>query len=283
MKHSVFTLLACSMLLSSCALGAAAGVGAVAGVAAVQEGGLSRAGSDAWIQTQINDLWLKHDFTMFRKLDLTVNQGRVLITGVVQNPEHRVEAVRLAWQPSGVKSVINEVKVADSEGIMGYAKDTWITTKLRAAILADADIESLNYSIDTVQGTVYLMGFAQDQQELDSVIDTARTISGVKRVVSYVKLVGAPEGPENLPPDYGQGASGNSRPGYGDSTGYGQQSSYNSHAGYNDTASFQHDSRADYNSRTAPGYGSNETSNGAAVPSVADGEPIKWNQESIYE
>lgn len=277
MRHSVFILLASSLALSSCALGAAAGVGAVAGVAAVQEGGISRAGSDAWIQTQINDLWLKHDFTMFRQLDLTVNQGRVLITGVVQNPEHRVEAVRLAWQPSGVKNVINEIKVADSEGIMGYAKDAWISTKLRAIITADTEIESLNYSIDTVQGTVYLMGFAQDQQELDTVIDAARTVSGVKRVVSYVKLVGAPEGPENLPPSYGQNDPGNSRPGYND-PGYGQ-------SGYNDESpSFNHDSRADYNNNPAPGYGaSDQTAPAASVPSVADGEPINWNQESIYE
>lgn len=284
MRHSVFAMLVSSLFLSSCALGAAAGVGAVAGVASVQEGGISRAGSDAWIQTQINDLWLRHDITMFRKLDLTVNQGRVLITGVVQNPEHRVEAVRLAWQPSGVKGVMNEITVAESDGIVGYAKDVWITTKLRAAIVADADIESINYSIDTVQGTVYLMGFGQDQEELDSVIDIARTVSGVKRVVSYVKLVGAPEGPDNLPPSYGQGAGApqNSRPGYNDSGAQGQGGYGGGHAGYNDTPSFNHDSRADYNN--APGYGGgNATAGNASVPSVADGEPIKWNQESIYE
>ena len=264
MKTSVLPLLACCFVLSSCALGAAAGVGTAVGVAAVQEGGLERAGSDAWIQAQINDLWLQHDFEMFRKLDMTVNQGRVLLTGVVQNPEHRVEAVRLAWQPSGVKSVINEIKVADSEGIMGYANDTWITTKIRSILLADSEIESLNYSIDTVQGTVYLMGFAQDQQELDRAIGKSRTVSGVKRVVSYVKLVGAPEGPENLPPAYGQNQQ-NTRPGYNDS-GY-NGSSVNGY-GYNNSG---------YN-----GSGSDDTAQGAAVPSVADGEPIKWSQESIY-
>ncbi|MCB1592842.1 MAG: BON domain-containing protein [Alphaproteobacteria bacterium] len=282
MKHSLFTLLACSVVLSSCALGVAAGVGGAAGIAASQEGGLERAGSDAWIQTQINDLWLRHDFEMFRKLDLTVNQGRVLITGVVQNPEHRVEAVRLAWQPSGVKSVINEVKVANSEGITGYAKDTWITTKLRAILVADREVESVNYSIDTVQGTVYLMGFAQDQQELERVIAKSRTVSGVKRVVSYVKLVGAPEGPANLPPNYGQ------PDGYHQGINQGYTSGQGGGYGYNnDSASFSHDSRADYNNNAQPpyGYGAQEetTSGGASVPPVASGEPIKWNQESIYE
>ena len=57
----------------------------------------------------------------FTKLNLTVNQGRVLITGIVQNPDDRVEAVRLAWQVEGVTQVINEIRVAESDGLPGYA------------------------------------------------------------------------------------------------------------------------------------------------------------------
>ncbi len=192
-NYAVLSLAAASLLLSSCtpvSLGIGAGV--VAGTAAVQEGGVSSALSDARIQTSINDLWFRHDVNMFTKLDLTINQGRVLITGVVQDPSHRVEAVRLAWKPRGVVQVINEVKVADSEGVIGYAKDVWISTRLRTALILDKEVESINYSIDTVQGSVYLMGFAQNQTELNHVIDVTRRIENVKQVVSYVKLVGAP-------------------------------------------------------------------------------------------
>ncbi|MCK5373659.1 MAG: BON domain-containing protein [Alphaproteobacteria bacterium] len=181
--------------LSSCT-GIMVGLGAAVGTAAVQEGGISRAASDARIQVDINERWFKYNVNMFTKLDLTVNQGRVLITGVVQDPEHRVQAVRLAWQPTGVVQVINEAKVADSEGFIGFAKDTWITGRVRTSLIMDRDVESINYSIDTVQGSVYLMGFAQDQGELNHVIEIARTIGGVKRVVSYVKLVGVPENRE---------------------------------------------------------------------------------------
>ncbi|MCD8562525.1 MAG: BON domain-containing protein [Alphaproteobacteria bacterium] len=116
--------------------------------------------------------------------------GRVLITGVVQNPENRVEAVRLAWQPEGVKQVINEIQIADSPGIGDYARDTWIATRLRTAIMFDSKVQSINYSIDVVKGNVYLMGVAQNQAELNHVIEKARTIPDVKRVVSYVKLAG---------------------------------------------------------------------------------------------
>lgn len=195
MKNRLSVLLCCLCLglgalsLSSCT-GFLIGSAATVGVSAASEGGLSGAASDAAIQIKINDLWFRYDIEMFRKLDLTINQGRVLITGLVQNPEHRVEAVRLAWQPEGVKQVINEVRIAESEGIMGFAKDTWITTRLRTAITLDRDILSINYSIDTVQGTVYLMGVAQSRLELNRVVETGRTISGVNQVVSYVKLRG---------------------------------------------------------------------------------------------
>lgn len=187
----VFLLASSLLVLPSCtAVGVATGVGASVGVAAAQEGGISRAVDDARIQIAINELWFQYDVETFRKLDLTINQGRVLITGVVQNPEARVEAVRLAWQPEGVQQVINEIQIAESEGILGYAKDTWITTRLRTALTFDRNVNSINYSIDTVRGTVYLMGFAQNRMELNRVIEKARTISGVVGVVSYVKFVG---------------------------------------------------------------------------------------------
>lgn len=191
MKNWLLLIAVSPLLLTGCA-GMLVGAGATAGVAAAQEGGVKRAWSDAQIQAQINKLWFEYDVDTFAKLDLTVNQGRVLITGVVQNPEARVEAVRLAWQPKGVKQVINEIRVAKSGGVTGFARDTWITSRLRTAITFDRNIQSINYSIDTVQGTVYLMGSAQNQQELNRVIEAARTIPDVKQVVSYVKLLGRP-------------------------------------------------------------------------------------------
>lgn len=181
---SAFSLSACSTF------GAVTGAASAGGKAAAQEGGLQRAWNDAKIQAQINDLWFRESMDIFTKLDLTVNQGRVLITGVVQNPESRVEAVRLAWKASGVKQVINEIRVAESQGFSGFARDTWATTRLRTAITLDRKVQSINYNIDTVQGIVYLMGVAQSQAELNHVIEVARTIPDVKEVVSYVMIKG---------------------------------------------------------------------------------------------
>ena len=197
----ITALIAALGFMASCTpVGMATGAGAAVGMASAQEGGLKNAASDIKIRALINDAWFKYDLDTFSKLSLTVDQGRVLITGVVQNPEHRVEAVRLAWQVEGVKQVINEIRLAESEGISGYVSDTWISTRLRAAMVFTKDIQSINYSIDTVQGTVYLMGVAQNRGELDRAIAVARSIPNVKQVVSYVKLLGETVTEAGTPP-----------------------------------------------------------------------------------
>ncbi len=193
MKKISLLLLSSALILNACTpLGMATGAAAGVGTAASKEGGLSGAVTDASIKGKINELWFQYNIETFSKLSTTVNQGRVLLTGVVQNPEDRVEAVRLVWQVEGVKQVINEIRVADSEGLPGFVRDNWITTRLRTALTFEKNVQSLNYSIDTVQGVVYLMGVAMNQQELNKVLELARTIPNVKQVVNYVKMVGEP-------------------------------------------------------------------------------------------
>ncbi len=187
----LFVLLGASLIVSGCSsVGIATGAGAAVGISAAREGGLKGTANDIRISASISDKWFKYNVETFSKLSLTVEQGRVLVTGVVQDPQDRVEAIKLAWQVEGVRQVINEIRIADSQGIKGYLKDSWITAQLRTKITLDRDIQSVNYSIDTVQQIVYLMGIAQNQSELNKVIDIARTIPGVSQVISYVKIAG---------------------------------------------------------------------------------------------
>lgn len=187
------------MAVNACTpLGMASGAAATVGNAASKEGGVEGAVTDVSIKGGINEAWFRYNVDTFSKLSTSVNQGRVLITGVVQNPQDRVEAVRLAWQIKGVKQVINEIRVADSEGVPGFVRDNWITTRLRTAMTFEKGIQSLNYSIDTVQGVVYLMGVSMNQNELNKVMSLARTIPNVKQVVSYVKMVGDPVTPTTV-------------------------------------------------------------------------------------
>ena len=179
----------CVFLTSACTpVGVAAGAGASVGLAVVQEGGVKGALSDTAIQFKIADAWIKYDFDMYRKLDLTVKEGRVLITGSVPDPDKRVEAVRLAWQADGVKQVLNEIMVDDGGGLGGVVKDSWITSSIRTKIMLDKNVKSVNYTVDTANGNVYIMGIAQDKKELSRVVDYARNTSNVSNVVNYVRL-----------------------------------------------------------------------------------------------
>lgn len=183
--------------LSGC-VGVAVGAGATAGIAAAQEGGVKGAATDTAIRIQIADKWFKKDVEMFRHLSMTVKEGRVLITGSVPNPDTRVEAVRLAWQADGVRQVINEIRVDNGDSFKTYVTDSWVTSNLKSRILLDKYVQSINYTVETVGGVVYLMGVAQDQMELDRVINYARNTKYVKNVVSYVRLRGdltPPSGP----------------------------------------------------------------------------------------
>ncbi|HYD29501.1 MAG TPA: BON domain-containing protein [Azospirillaceae bacterium] len=158
-------------------------------IAATEERGIGGAISDAEVQVTINHLWLQHSVDMLRRLNMTIDQGRVLLTGRAISPEERMDAVRLAWQAKGVKEVINEIEVGNGEGIADTAKDTWISTQLRARLVGDKYVASNNYSIVTFNQVVYLLGVAHGQTELDAASNHARSIPYVKRVVSYVRLL----------------------------------------------------------------------------------------------
>jgi osmotically-inducible protein OsmY len=178
-----------TIVVGACSpLGVAAGAGAAAGVTAAQERGFQGAMRDTEIRLEINHLWFQVDASLFSGVGLQVQEGRVLLSGAVPDPETRLTAVRLAWQPQGVKEVINEIKVADQTSLSDAARDTWISTQLKARILTDREISSINYSIETVNQSVYLMGVAQDQAELDRVIRHAKDIAYLRQVVSYVRI-----------------------------------------------------------------------------------------------
>ncbi len=177
------------MAVAGCSVwGAAAGAGAVGVTAAQTEKGFRRSVADTEIRLAINDLWFKADEEMFRKVNLQVQEQRVLLSGNVAQPEQRVEAVRLAWQAPGVREVINEIEVSDTSGLSDAARDSWISTQLRTTLLFDRDVSAINYSIETVNQAIFIMGVAQSEAELDRVVGHAKDIAYVRRVVSYALL-----------------------------------------------------------------------------------------------
>lgn len=174
------------VLLTACA-GAVVGAGASAGVAAAEERGIAGAVDDLKIRAEINRVWFLHSEEMYRQVGLNIQEGRVLLTGTVAKPEHRIDAVRLVWQVIGVKEVLNEIQVVDQTGFLDYAQDVKIAAELRAKLVFDRRILSINYNVEVVNATVYLLGIAQDEAEMDRALGHARNIANVRRVVNYVR------------------------------------------------------------------------------------------------
>lgn len=175
------------------------GAGAASGMAVVQERSVGAAIDDTNMRLNIEALMLKEKDSLANKVGVEVSEGRVLLTGAVKSPEDRMRATMIAWRSPGVKEVINEIQVTDKSGLSNLTKDSWITTKLRAKLLTDTRIFDINYSIETVNGVIYLLGIAESQEELNRVINYARNISGVERVVSYVRVKGQQSAPGAAP------------------------------------------------------------------------------------
>jgi osmotically-inducible protein OsmY len=99
----------------------------------------------------------------------------------------RAAAVKLAWKTEGVKDVINEIQIGQSS-LRDIARDSWITAQLKTKITFDKKILAINFSIETVNGIVYLIGIAQDQGELDRILTHGRGIDYVRRIISHVRV-----------------------------------------------------------------------------------------------
>ena len=160
---------------------------------AAQERTAGAAVDDTSIFLKIKNAFAQNDYKdLLANVEIKVVEGRVLLTGNVDKSESQIEAVRLTWQINGVKEVINEIQISDKAGFSNYARDVWISTQVKSRLLFGKNIRSVNYSVITVNQVVYLMGIAQDQDELDRATYMASTTSYVQRVVSYAQLKNDP-------------------------------------------------------------------------------------------
>jgi osmotically-inducible protein OsmY len=175
-----------ALQLSGC-VGMVVGGAATAGVAAYQERGIKGVAADTATATRIRAKLLEADDKLFTDIGIEVYEGRALLTGRVPNEEMRADAVRITWAVSDVKDVINEVVISENP-LSDMANDGWITTQLKTKMTLDDKVLAINYSIETVGAVIYLIGIAQDDAELKQVINHARSIKYVRRVVSHVRV-----------------------------------------------------------------------------------------------
>lgn len=186
-RRAIALLVPVALALGGC-VPLVAGAGGAAAVGASQDRGFEQALDDNEIAFEINRKLLAQHSNLYSGVSTQVRKGRVLLTGRVPAQEDRIAVTRLVWSIGGVKEVINELHVGKEGGFSQSVSDTTISTKLRARLTGDSNVSGINYSIETVDGVVYLMGTALDRAELDRVIAHARDIKGVRNVVSYVEV-----------------------------------------------------------------------------------------------
>ena len=177
---SIIILQSCAPLIST--------VGMVSLGAASKEKGLGTSISDNIIKTKISNLIFKFKKELIADTKVFVNSGSVLFTGKVKIPNDKIELTKLAWNIRGVKEVNNEIQITDTTSIKNIARDIASLGEIRARIMSDKSINSLNYSIDVVNDVAYISGVASDEVEMNNVKSHVSSARFIKEVYNYIIL-----------------------------------------------------------------------------------------------
>ena len=160
--------------------------------------GVSVALDPRTVGTQIDDSIMEKSITAKilskdKKYLLAVNtkviDGRIFATGKVDNPEEKLMITKLAWETKGARSVRNDIKIKEEFNFTQSAKDLFITSQLRTALIVNKNIKATNYQIDTYKKKIYVYGIALTSEEKDLVISEAKEILDVENVIASIMLV----------------------------------------------------------------------------------------------
>ena len=150
------------------------------------------------VGTQIDDSIMQKNLTTrvvlldkkyFLSVKLKVLDGRIFMTGKVENPEEKLKLTKLAWETQGVRSVRNDIKIKEKFNLKQSAKDLLITSQLRTALVFNKKIKATNYQIDTYKKKIYIYGIAMDLDERNLVLTEAKEILDVEDVIASILLV----------------------------------------------------------------------------------------------
>ena len=144
---------------------------------------------DSIIDKSIDARLLVINKNYFITVSTQVLDGRIFITGKVDNPEEKLKITKLAWETEGARSVKNDLKIKEKFNFKQSAKDVLITSQLRTALIFSKKIKSANYSIDTYKKKIYIYGISETKDEREEVIKEAKEILDVEDVVASILLV----------------------------------------------------------------------------------------------
>jgi osmotically-inducible protein OsmY len=141
---------------------------------------------DATIKLNLSAKFLKSENSLFLDVNSNVTEGRVLLTGLVDTQEIRIEAVRKVWEINGVREVINEIEVGNKTTLKEYMNDLWINTQVKSLAARTIGLRSFSYNFETIKGKVYIAGITSRPEQLQAIVESTKTIKGVNEIVNYV-------------------------------------------------------------------------------------------------
>ena len=189
MKNKLLILIFVSLILTGCVGVSSKGLFGTGVSVALDPRTLGTQIDDSIMQKTISAKILTRDKKHIISVKTKVLDGRIFITGKVDNPEEKLIITKLAWETKGARSVRNDIKIKEEFKFKQSAKDILITSQLRTALILNKNIKSTNYQIDTYKKKIYVYGIALTLEEKDLVISEAKEILDVEDVIASIILV----------------------------------------------------------------------------------------------
>ena len=189
MKFKVLIFIFITLFLSGCVGVSSKGIFGTGVSVALDPRSLGTQIDDSIMQKNLSARILLLDKKYFLSIKSKVLDGRIFLTGKVDNPEEKLQITKLAWETEGARSVRNDVKIKEKFNFQQSAKDVLITSQLRTALIINKQIKATNYQIDTYKKKIYIYGIALTPDEKSLVIEEAREILDVEDVVASILIV----------------------------------------------------------------------------------------------
>ena len=189
MKNKLLNLILILILLNGCVGASSKGVFGTGVSVALDPRAVGTQIDDGIMDKNLDAKLLLMNKNYLLSVSTQVLDGRIFITGKVDDPEEKLKITKLAWEIEGTRSVKNDLKIKEEFNFKQSAKDILITSQLRTALIFNKKIKSANYSIDTYKKKIYIYGIANSKDEQSLVIEEAKQILDVKDVVSSILLV----------------------------------------------------------------------------------------------
>tara|TARA_B100000035_G_scaffold38294_1_gene28822 strand:- start:153 stop:746 length:594 start_codon:yes stop_codon:yes gene_type:complete len=189
MKNKLFIIIIVSLFLNGCVGVSSSGIFGTGVSVAIDPRSLGTQIDDSLMQKNLSARILIENKNYLLKVKSKVLDGRVFLTGKVDEPEEKLKLTKIAWETEGVRSVRNDIKIKEEFNLKQSTKDLLITSQLRTAMILNKNIKATNYQIDTYKKKIYIYGIALTDEEKNLVISEAKGILDVEDVIASILLV----------------------------------------------------------------------------------------------